>query len=165
MILMKKIILILTMALLILLAIGCTKKENQLTDNVVGIQEDTQEQQVQDTDLPNQDSGSGSETIKKEPVFDFIKSKETVRLWIESHPTYSSAGAELEYRKVTVLDCKRCWEFRYRFKSNKPGFGDRSSQPISLDITISEIDVTIENGIITRAIIDGQWDELNQRNI
>ncbi len=48
------------------------------------------------------------------------------------------------------------------FDSLHGGYGDRTDQMVTQVITPHTIRVTVVNGMVTSAIIDGKWDELNQ---
>jgi len=48
------------------------------------------------------------------------------------------------------------------FDSLHGGYGNRTEQIVTQVITPHTIRVTVVNGMVTSAIIDGKWDELNQ---
>jgi hypothetical protein len=81
---------------------------------------------------------------------------------INAH-TYRFDGYELKHTKTLALKCPYCWLFSYEFKSRHAGYGDRSGQTLAQAVTDHRMEVTVEKGIVTGAIIDGKWDELHQK--
>ena len=62
-----------------------------------------------------------------------------------------------------TLSCPYCWLFTYQFISSHPGYGDRSGQNLVQTQIDHTIEVDLEKGTVTGAVIDGKWDELNQK--
>lgn len=55
------------------------------------------------------------------------------------------------------------WNVTIRFENSQAGYGDRSDQMLAQVITSHEAVITVENGIITAAVLDGKWNMLEQR--
>jgi len=56
------------------------------------------------------------------------------------------------------------WVFTFRFQSRQAGYGDRTGQMLAQVITPHEARATVlGKGTVTEAVLDGVWDELNQR--
>jgi len=90
------------------------------------------------------------------------ESKEIARAFVENSSTYQFDGADLAYNQTTVLRCPYCWVFTFDFKSRQAGYGDRTGKVLAQVITPHTADVTVINGTITSAVLDGQWDMLTQ---
>jgi hypothetical protein len=83
--------------------------------------------------------------------------------FIKESPTYSYDGSDLQLINYSVIDNKA--DILYMFISNHSGYGDRQNQtPLSI-ITQHTIIIQEQNNKIISAIIDGEWDELNQSYI
>ncbi|MCV0410429.1 hypothetical protein [Nitrosopumilus sp.] len=84
--------------------------------------------------------------------------------FIVSSPTFSYDGIsdtlEIEIISSNVDDSK--FFLKGKFKTLHAGFGNRENLDLSEDITLHTIDVMIVDGKIISAVIDNQWDELNQ---
>ena len=77
--------------------------------------------------------------------------------------TYRFDGYGLNHTKTAALKCPYCFLFSYEFKSRHSGYGDRSGQTLPQVVTEHLIDVSVEKGIVSGAVIDGKWDELHQK--
>ncbi|MGV8150443.1 MAG: hypothetical protein ACP5NV_01820 [Candidatus Woesearchaeota archaeon] len=83
--------------------------------------------------------------------------------WITKSPTYSYDGSELTYVESSTMESYPVqYSITYTFKSSEGGFGDRKNMMNIQVITDHTIVLTISQGKVTRAVIDGKWDELNQ---
>lgn len=90
------------------------------------------------------------------------ESKEIARAFVENSPTYQFDGFDLSYNQTIVLRCPYCWMFTFDFKSRHAGYGDRTGQVLAQVITPHTAEVTVINGTMTSAVLDGQWDMLTQ---
>ncbi len=61
--------------------------------------------------------------------------------------------------------CPSCWEFTFEFDSRHAGYGDRTGQVLAQVITPHRAVVTVEEGEVTSAVMDGKWDMLRQEMI
>lgn len=83
--------------------------------------------------------------------------------WVVQAPTYSYDGIDIElidYRQETQ-------EFPahtviFNFTTESAGYGDRSDQATAQVITEHQIRLLLVNGEVREAIIDNEWDEINQ---
>lgn len=92
------------------------------------------------------------------------KSKEIARNWIlENSPTYKFDGFELEFKEINLLRCPFCYEFIFKFKSRQAGYGDRTGDILAQVITPHTIAVITEKGVVTHAITDEAYDEMEAR--
>jgi hypothetical protein len=90
------------------------------------------------------------------------ESKELARAFVENSSTYQFDGFDLAYNQTTVLRCPYCWTFVFDFTSRQAGYGDRTGQVLAQVITPHTAEVTVINGTITSAVLDGQRDMLTQ---
>ena len=77
--------------------------------------------------------------------------------------TYRFDGSDLNLTRSYALACPYCWLFTYQFKSRYPGYGDRSGQNLAQADTYHAIEISLEKGMVSGAVIDGKWDELYQK--
>ena len=84
--------------------------------------------------------------------------------FIVSSPTFSYDGIsdtlEIEVISADTGDSK--FFLKGKFKTSHAGYGNRENLELSEDITLHTIDVAIVDGKVISAVIDNQWDELNQ---
>ncbi len=84
--------------------------------------------------------------------------------WIMNAPTYKFDGSGLELKEHLVLESfPEQHVLTYTFISNAAGYGDRTGKIIAQVITPHEIVVKVVNNQVVSAIIDGRWDEINQK--
>jgi hypothetical protein len=57
------------------------------------------------------------------------------------------------------------YAFLVAFECRQPGYGDRTGQVLAQVITPHEIRIVVSAGEVLSAVIDGEWDELNQRKV
>lgn len=86
--------------------------------------------------------------------------------WVQNAPTYAYDGQNLELIDYYVQESDpERHVVTFEFSSRQAGYGDRSNQAAAQVITDHVIIVTIVEQEIQSAVIDGRWDELNQREI
>lgn len=90
------------------------------------------------------------------------ESRAIARSFVEHSPTYGFDGFDLEYNQTIALRCPACWLFIFEFKSRHAGYGDRSGLVLAPVITPHTAAITVVNGTVTSAILDGTWDMLTQ---
>lgn len=90
--------------------------------------------------------------------------KTLVEDWILNAPTYNYDGSELKYVDILILESyPPQYVLKYNFKSAAGGYGNRSKMMNVQAITNHEILVTVFKGRVIGAIMDGKWDEVNQK--
>ncbi len=103
------------------------------------------------------------ETVEYTRSLDESQIQALAESWIREAPTYTYDGSGLalvdyvqqeSYPVRHVLTCN--------FTSSHAGYGDRSDQVTAPVITKHTIKVTIIDGNVDSAIIDGVWDEMGQ---
>lgn len=84
--------------------------------------------------------------------------------FIMTSPTFSYDGIadtlEIEIISAYSLDSKFLLEGK--FKTLHDGYGNRAKLDLSEEITLHTIEVVIVDEKVISAVIDNQWDELNQ---
>ena len=95
---------------------------------------------------------------------DFQNIIDITEQFIQTSPTFSFDGIsntlKVEIISSDVSDSKFLLEGK--FKTLHTGFGNREKLDLPVDITKHTIEVVIVDGKIISAVIDNQWDELNQ---
>jgi hypothetical protein len=87
--------------------------------------------------------------------------------FIRNAPTFSYDGVK---KSLMVVDsepaeCEGCYVVTVQFTCRNRGFGDRASLFLIHQPTDHVAVIHLQEGEITRAIIDDLWDELNQKSI
>ncbi len=92
-------------------------------------------------------------------------SREMAREFVQNSPTFAYDGiaGSLELAETLYPDMEGSWVFVYRFESRHAGYGDRTGQVLAQVITPHEAVITVEQGGIKSAIMDGKWNMLNQK--
>ena len=93
-----------------------------------------------------------------EKIIDFT------RQFIVTGPTFSYDGISdsLEIEIVSADDSGLKFLLEGKFKTLHTGYGSRENLDLPEDITLHTITVSIVDEKIISAVIDNQWDELNQ---
>jgi hypothetical protein len=103
--------------------------------------------------------------------------RELAREFVRNSPTFVFDGIEesLTLKETTVLlkehkpgspdtfSKVHGWSFTFKFESRHTGYGDRSGQVLNQVITPHEAVIMVEAGEVTKAIMDGVWDIINQK--
>ena len=86
------------------------------------------------------------------------------RQFIVTSPTFAFDGISdsLEIKIISSDVFESKYFLEGKFKTLHTGYGDRTNLDLSEDITLHVIEVSVVDGKIISAIIDTQWDELNQ---
>lgn len=89
----------------------------------------------------------------------------TAREFIKNSPTFTFDGIQESLELVETLypDIENAWQFVFRFESAHAGYGDRTGQMLAEVITPHEAIITVEQGEIRNAVMDGKWSMVNQR--
>jgi hypothetical protein len=103
------------------------------------------------------------ETVDYTRSLDENQVKALAESWIKEAPTYKYDGSGLvlvDYIQQESYPVRHV--LTYNFTSSHSGYGDRSDQVTAPVITNHTIKVTIIDGNVDSAIIDGVWDEMGQ---
>jgi hypothetical protein len=101
----------------------------------------------------------GEEFVRASPTFAFDGIPETLRL----------AGAAWYPKMMTTPEGEdlqeRDWTFRFEFDSRHAGYGDRTGEALAEVVTPHRAHVNVEEGTVTSAVLDGDWDIPAQKMI
>jgi hypothetical protein len=103
------------------------------------------------------------ETVEYTRALDESQIKDLAESWIREAPTHKYDGSGLalvDYVQQESFPVRHV--LTYNFTSSHAGYGDRSDQVTAQVITNHTIKVTIIDGNVDSAIIDGVWDEMDQ---
>lgn len=111
--------------------------------------------ELNESELPTGDASAEEaerialEFLRRSPTFAFDGIDESVEVLdivaMESYP--------VQYAVTIAFECRQA------------GYGDRTGQVLAQVITPHEIRVVVSAGEVRSAVIDGEWDELNQRDV
>lgn len=92
------------------------------------------------------------------------ESRDIAREFVENSPTFEFDGIEESLELVETLypDILYAWQFVFRFESRHAGYGDRTGQVLAQVITPHRSIITVEEGEVVSAVLDGKWDMMNQ---
>jgi len=95
------------------------------------------------------------------------ESQEIAEEFVEDSPTFVFDGIEdsLVLTDTLTLQCPYCWQFVFEFDSSHAGYGDRIGLTLAEVITPHQAVVTVEQGEVTGAVLDGEWDMLSQETL
>ncbi len=92
--------------------------------------------------------------------------KEIALNYIRNSPTFSFDGIDATLEAVNMVDLKSNpvqHLVTVNFSCLHSGYGDRTGKPTLQVITPHKAVVTVVDGIITKAVYDDSWDELDQK--
>ena len=95
--------------------------------------------------------------VKNSPTYVFDGIDETLQL------TNTAAYSEQTVSEGTTGDTIHGCVFTFTFDSSSAGYGDRSGQMVAQVITPHEAVITVEQGKIISAVLDNEWDMVNQK--
>lgn len=100
--------------------------------------------------------------VKSAPITE-ESSQQLAEEFVRNSPTYSFDGMNLEHEETLYADkCDQCYTFVFTFESRHAGYGDRTGQMLAQVITPHEAHVSVENGEVVSALLDEEWDMINQ---
>ncbi|MYD51481.1 MAG: hypothetical protein F4W93_08355 [Dehalococcoidia bacterium] len=87
--------------------------------------------------------------------------------FLRNSPTFRFDGLPdtIRLRDRAAGDCETCAVYTFGFDSSHPGYGDRTDLPLASVVTAHEAVISIENGLVNDALIDGLWDVITQSPI
>jgi hypothetical protein len=85
--------------------------------------------------------------------------------FLKECPTFAYDGItdSLALKETLYPDIENTWAFVFEFESRQSGYGDRNGQMLLQVITPHEATITVENGQVKNAIMDGKWDMVAQQ--
>lgn len=118
--------------------------------------------------IPCEKEGQSIEDVR--PTGEYVKvsfeeSQTVAENFAPNSSTYKFDGSGLKLESFESLKCPYCWEFKFIFDSKQSGYGDRKGQILAQVITPHTLLVTVNQGKIVSAVVDGTFDELNLKFI
>jgi hypothetical protein len=83
--------------------------------------------------------------------------------FVKSEATYRFDGMEESPKVTGTTSIADGWKYTIEYDSRHGGYGNRTGQVLDLVITHHRAEVSVQNGKITVALLDAQWDMINQR--
>ena len=83
--------------------------------------------------------------------------------FVKQEATFQFDGIHETLRVTNTTAMGDGWKFIIDFDSRHGGYGNRTGQVLAEVITHHTAEVTVQAGKVTQAIMDGQWDMINQR--
>ena len=98
-------------------------------------------------------------------TFTELRSRQIAEEFVRNSPTFQFDGIEETITLVETLypDIENAWQFVFQFESRQAGYGDRTGQMLAEVITPHEAIITVEQGEVTNAVMDGEWDMKKQQ--
>lgn len=93
------------------------------------------------------------EAVSRQVALEFVKNEATF--------VYDGMEDTLKLVKTEELSA-HSWRFSYEFQSRHSGYGDRTGQVLLQVITPHQAVVTVTDGQVVKAIMDGKWDMTKQ---
>ncbi len=96
------------------------------------------------------------------------KSLEIARDFVENSPTYGFDGFNLNHTETLypeIAGHPDLYTFIFEFKSSHGGYGDRTGEPVTQVITPHRAHITVDNGEVSNAVLDSEWDMIEQEYI
>jgi len=93
-------------------------------------------------------------------------SLDVARYFIKTNPTFSFDGME-ETLDAKIIVVRESFPEQYvieaEFSTLHGGYGDRTDKMVTQAITPHTLEMVVSNGNVVSAIIDEEWDEINQK--
>ena len=95
------------------------------------------------------------------------ESQQMTEEFVRHSPTFVYDGIEETLRLSDTLTarCPSCWMFIFEFNSRHAGYGNRRGQAVAQAITPHRAAISVEQGIVTSAVMDDRWDMINQKKV
>jgi len=83
--------------------------------------------------------------------------------FLRNSPTFKFDGIEGSIKLLrSQAGAGSRWEFDFEFQNRQAGYGNRAGQFLAQVITSHNARIVVDQGQVTSAILDSQWDELKQ---
>jgi len=108
--------------------------------------------------------------VKQKPIeaaYTSEKAEVTALSWLYGCPTFNFDGIPetVKVKQVVTLRMMNAWEVYIEFTCGYPGYGNRTGRLMLGHSQSHIIRISVLEGQVTRATIDDQWDEIEQRPI
>ena len=118
--------------------------------------------------IPCEKEGQSIEEIQPTGEFkkvSFEESQSIAQDFASTISTYKFDGSNLVLDSSQALKCPYCWEFKFSFESSHAGYGDREGQILAQVITPHILLISVNQGEVSLAVVDGSYDEINLKFI
>jgi hypothetical protein len=97
-----------------------------------------------------------------------VSKQESIQIaeqFIINSPTFAFDGIpeSLILKETFTARCSSCWAFIFEFQCSSAGYGNRSGQEVAAVVTTHTATIAMEQGKITSAELDGEWDMREQK--
>ncbi len=92
-------------------------------------------------------------------------SKRVAEEFVRLEATFRFDGIPDTLEVTSVISIGNGWEYTVEFDSKYAGYGNRSGQILAQVITHHTAEVTVQAGLVTRAVMDREWDMISQRTV
>jgi hypothetical protein len=82
--------------------------------------------------------------------------------FMEKEATFQFDGIPETLEVISTTSVDNGWKYTIEFDSRYAGYGNRSGQVLACVITHHTAEITVQAGLVTTAIMDGEWDMINQ---
>lgn len=83
--------------------------------------------------------------------------------FVKEEATFQFDGIPETLKVTGATTAGNGWQYTIEFSSRHGGYGNRSGQALDLVITHHTAELTVQSGGVTSAVMDGQWDMINQQ--
>ena len=114
-------------------------------------------------DVKQKPAGKTAETEKvtqeesQKIAAEYVKKDETF--------TFDGIADTLKLTGTDQANCPYCWVFTFEFDSRQAGYGNRTGQVLAQVITHHKAVITMQQGRVASAIMDGRWDMVKEKEI
>jgi hypothetical protein len=99
----------------------------------------------------------------RSPAITREESQRIAEEFVKAEATFQFDGISDTLKVTSTTAAGEGWKYTLEFDSRHAGYGDRTGQVLAEVITHHAAEITVQSGQVTAAIIDGQWDMINQR--
>lgn len=93
------------------------------------------------------------------------KNQQTAEEFVKLESTFRFDGMPETLEVTSTTSVSNGWEYTIEFDSQHAGYGNRSGQILAQVITHHRAKVTVQDGQVTKAIMDDIWDMIEQKTI
>ena len=97
------------------------------------------------------------------PAWSREGSQRVAEEFVRLETTFRFDGIPESLEVTSTTSVGNGWKYTIEFDSRHPGWGNRSGQALAEVITHHVAEITVQARLVTTAIMDGEWDMINQR--
>lgn len=91
------------------------------------------------------------------------KSQKIAEEFVKAEATFKFDGIPETLKVTSTTVMGDGWKYTIEFDSRHAGYGNRSGQVLAEVITHRMAEITVQDELVRTALMDGQWDMINQR--